>query len=447
MAKVRVIVENVVSQGDADTSLFFSPVWVGFHNGGFDLFDINEVASEGLERIAEDGSPDGIATEFVNSEAGSTAGVISSPNGPFTQGNTGIQAFEVDETQDTFFSYASMILPSNDAFIGNESALAYEVFDNTGNLLEVDFIVSGNRVWDAGTEINDEIPENTVALGQEDPNTGVDEAGTVRFHPGFIGSVREEGSDLGGILTARPDADFTTQNDGENFEIARITVLEDIRGSAENDKISGTDLPDSIIGLPGDDTLNGLGGRDWLVGGAGNDLLRGGTGDDILEGRTGFDRLLGGSGNDILKGGQGRDRLNGGSGNDTLTGGASIDFFIFNTNEAFNTDDVGVDTITDFNTDKDFILLDISTFAAITSDPSSRTAPGFSVDSEFDIVATDAAAATSDALIVQSVQSGNLYYNPNGATAGFGNGGQFANLLPVDDALPILIGDNFILRA
>ncbi|NEP46062.1 MAG: hemolysin-type calcium-binding protein, partial [Okeania sp. SIO2H7] len=120
---------------------------------------------------------------------------------------------------------------------------------------------------------------------------------------------------------------------------------------------------------------------------------------------------------------------------------ASIDFFIFNTNETFNTDDIGVDTITDFSQGQDFVLLDLSTFAAITSDSSSRTEPGFSVDSEFDVVDTDAAAATSDALIVHSTESGNLYYNPNGATAGFDNGGQFANVLPE------LTADDFILRA
>ncbi|MDJ0515572.1 MAG: spondin domain-containing protein [Trichodesmium sp. MO_231.B1] len=448
MADVRVLVENVVSQGTEDTSVFFSPVWVGFHDGSYNLFNIGGTATPGLERLAEDAIfeptddfSETISTEFAASGAGSTAGVVSSPGGPFALGSLGVGAFNVDETQGRYLTYGSMILPSNDAFIGNESPLAIEVFDNGGNLLEVDFTVTGERVWDAGTEENDENPENTAALGQTTPNTGTAENGTVRLHPGFIGSEREDGDEPGGILEAREDADFTTENDGANFEIARITVLEDRVGDADNNRISGTALPDSIFGLAGDDTLNGLDGRDWVVGGRGNDLLRGGDGDDILEGRLGFDRLLGGDGDDILRGGQGRDRLNGGAGNDTLMGGASIDFFIFNTNDTFDTDDVGVDTIKDFNQGQDFILLDKTTFAAITSDPSSRTEPGFSVSGEFDLVATDAAAATSDAFIVHSIESGNLYYNPDGATAGFGNGGQFANVLPV------LTADDFIIRA
>lgn len=442
MTDVRVIVENVVSEGTESSSVFFSPVWVGFHNGNFNLFSIGGPATEGLERIAEDASFDAIADEFADSGAGFTAGLIQ-PNsgGPFSLGSLGTEAFTLDETQGIFLSYSSMILPSNDAFIGNETPLAFQVFSNAGNFLEVDFTVTGDRVWDAGTEINDEIPENTAALGQQAPNTGEDENGTVQLHPGFIGSVREGSNEVGGILTERPDADFTTETDGSDFEIARITVLQDRLGTPENDRLNGTSRPDSIFGLAGDDTLNGFAGRDWLVGSRGNDLLRGGDGDDILEGRPGFDRLLGGDGDDLLSGGQGRDRLNGGAGNDTLTGGASIDLFIFNTNDSFNTNDVGVDTITDFDTVRDFILLDLSTFDAITSDPSNKNNPGFSVESEFDVVSTDAAAATSNALIVHSTESGNLYYNQNGAVADFGDGGQFANVTPA------LAPDNFILRA
>lgn len=307
------------------------------------------------------------------------------------------------------------------------------------------------------------------------PDTGVDEGGTVELHPGFIGSVREGGGAPGNILQARSDADFTTDNDGAGNEIARISVLENTVGTSGDDPLNGSDTGDFLSGLGGDDTLNGFDGRDWLLGGRGNDLLRGGDGDDILagqigndtlsggnnddilnggggsdlliggngndvlEGRTGFDNLLGGDGDDILSGGNGRDRLNGGAGNDTLIGGASIDRFIFNSNSPFPTVDIGVDTITDFNQGQDLILLDKTTFAALQS----NAGAGFSVNGEFDVVASDAAAETSPALIVQSTATGNLFYNPNGAAGGFGNGAQFAN---VDTALTLTAGD-FILRA
>ena len=439
---VTVTIENLAPEDGA----FFSSTWAGFHDGSFDIFNQGEDASGTfIEGLAEDANTAGITAAFSDNGVG-VQQTIPGPTGDFNNfvsGDSVSVEFIVDPDSDRYFSYGSMILPSNDAFIANGDPLAWEIFDEDGNFVATDITVTGANVWDAGTEVNDEIPENTAALAQAAPNTGDDENGTVELHPGFIGSEREGSPQLGSILTALPSSDFTTGNDGEDYQIASfsLSISDDLLGTGDGDNINGTDEADTLKGLGGDDTLNGLDDNDRIVGGFGNDLLRGGAGDDVLEGRLGFDRLLGGSGNDTLSGGIGRDRLNGGAGNDNLTGGASIDFFIFNTNETFNTDDIGVDTITDFSQGQDFVLLDLSTFAAITSDSSSRTEPGFSVDSEFDVVDTDAAAATSDALIVHSTESGNLYYNPNGATAGFDNGGQFANVLPE------LTADDFILRA
>ena len=49
---------------------FNTPVWFGFHDGAtFDLFTEGEAASTGLERLAEDGSIEGIAAEF-NAQTG-----------------------------------------------------------------------------------------------------------------------------------------------------------------------------------------------------------------------------------------------------------------------------------------------------------------------------------------------------------------------------------------
>ncbi|NEQ39580.1 MAG: hypothetical protein F6K40_26320 [Okeania sp. SIO3I5] len=439
---VTVTIENTAPEDGA----FFSTTWAAFQNGNFDIFDAGDDASGTfLEGLAEDANLDGINTAFANSNAGvqQTIPGPSDPLNDFDSGDTVSVDFIVDSDSYRYFSYAAMILPSNDAFIANGDPLAWEIFDENGNFVATDITVTGDRVWDAGTELNDEIPENTAALDQAAPNTGVDEDETVRLHPGFIGSVREGSAEVGNILDARSAADFTTENDGEGYEIASFSfsVTNEFLGMGEADGINGTDDADTLKGLGGDDTLNGLGGNDRIIGGLDNDLLRGGDGDDTLEGRTGFDRMLGGSGNDILLGGQGRDRMNGGAGDDTLTGGGNTDFFIFNTNDTFDTDDVGVDTITDFDTAQDFIILDKTTFAALASNPSDRDNPGFSVSTEFAVVGSDADADESGAFIVHSTESGNLYYNPDGTTAGFGNGGEFANVTPE------LAAENFILRA
>ncbi|NET45748.1 DUF4347 domain-containing protein [Okeania sp. SIO2B3] len=213
---------------------------------------------------------------------------------------------------------------------------------------------------------------------------------------------------------------------GEGVDIGAVELQNSpqITGTPQSDRLNGTDENNTITGLTGNDTINGRGDDDQIIGSRGSDFLYGKDGDDTLEGRQDNDFLFGGNGNDSLVGGQGRDRFNGGTGDDTLTGGASIDRFIFNTTDEFNSDDIGVDDITDFVPGQDVIFLDKSTFTAITSD----SGTGFSVDAEFAIVTSDADAETSEAVIVYNSNNGKLFYNANGTEAEFGSGGEFVNL-------------------
>ncbi|MBF2003561.1 MAG: VCBS repeat-containing protein [Synechococcales cyanobacterium M58_A2018_015] len=134
---------------------------------------------------------------------------------------------------------------------------------------------------------------------------------------------------------------------------------------------------------------------------------------DTLIGSNTRNRLNGHDGADVLTGLDGDDRLTGGTGSDRLTGGSGRDHFIFNTGAAFVASD-GRDRITDFERSRDKIVLSRTTFTALGS-----TVKFASVESE-------AAAQISEALITYVRSSGRLYYNPNGALAGFGTGGLFA---------------------
>jgi hypothetical protein len=115
-----------------------------------------------------------------------------------------------------FFSYASMIIPSNDAFIANGNPMAIPIFNAMGHFGGTSFIVMGSMVNDAGTEENDEIPMNTAFFGQMTPNTGVTENGVVMIHPGF----HPPGS--GGILDAAMFANANFKAPG--YQIAGITI-------------------------------------------------------------------------------------------------------------------------------------------------------------------------------------------------------------------------------
>ncbi|HEY9620202.1 MAG TPA: calcium-binding protein [Crinalium sp.] len=252
--------------------------------------------------------------------------------------------------------------------------------------------------------------------------------------------------------------------------------------SASSLEGTGNALDNSLFGNSNSNVLNGQEGNDTLDGGTGSDRLIGGLGDDryfvdntgdaVIEATDqGFDtvistvdyvlpenveqlylqgatnsvgqgnalanRLVGSTGDNTLKGEAGNDVLVGGKGNDTLIGGEGMDFFSFAMpdNKTFSTDEIGVDTLTDFRSDRNFIILSKSTFE-LQSTASSDGTFGFSIFNEFAAVADDATAANSTARIVFSRATGTLFYNSNGASAGFGPAqasGAFAVLNNVTD--------------
>ena len=157
----------------------------------------------------------------------------------------------------------------------------------------------------------------------------------------------------------------------------RYAGIENLRGSAYNDDLTG-DVGDNLIeGGTGADTLRGGDGIDTLRGGTGDDVLMGGAGADIIDGGDGFDvasyadsaaglvldvanyarntgdaagdsyvsieglvgsdfadqvsgddganRLDGGGGDDVVRGLGGDDTLAGGAGNDSVDGGDGND--------------------------------------------------------------------------------------------------------------------------
>jgi Ca2+-binding RTX toxin-like protein len=237
--------------------------------------------------------------------------------------------------------------------------------------------------------------------------------------------------------------------------------IDNFEGNLGNDTIQGEDGDDGLAGQEGDDSLLGGAGNDRLYGWTGNDILNGDAGDDnlyaddgndTLNGGSGSDNMYGGLDSDVLFGGDDIDNLEGGSGNDTLRGGkgndilsgegnnngiyyvagvAGADTFAFDSLSGAAFADLGVDRITDFQTGTDKILLDQSIFTAL---------PGALTATSFQVVANITDAATSTGLIVYS--QGQLFYNANGAAAGYGTGGVFATF---DNPAPTLAVNDFMI--
>ncbi|MDJ0790114.1 MAG: spondin domain-containing protein, partial [Myxococcota bacterium] len=159
--QLRVTVENTGPDG----GVYLTPVWVGFHNGSFDSYDGGSPAAPELEALAEDGNNGPISAAFGAGETLVPTGVA--PSGARVQGNLGgapiapgasaTAKFEVDTTgANPFFSYAAMVLPTNDYFVANGSPVAHDLSGlvNEGDILSFAIGLPGT-VNDAGTEVED----------------------------------------------------------------------------------------------------------------------------------------------------------------------------------------------------------------------------------------------------------------------------------------------------
>ena len=264
-------IEVTVTNLQATEGGLLTPFVLATQNDTYDFFNVGGTASGSLEALAEDGAT-GPRIDAALASGGVFA-AVATPGGLLNPGDSRTVTFYANPnnplTQN--LSFASMFLPSNDAFIGNDDPTAIPIFDDAGNLIvrtgDDAFFITGDDVYDAGTEVNDEADATTPLLGQAAPNTGTTEGGVIRQHPGLIGSVRAGGGTVGGALTFAPNGDFT---DG-NPLIASI-------------QIGGT--------LDGNDTINGGAGNDTILGSEGDDTLVGGSGDDTIGGGDGSDTAL-----------------------------------------------------------------------------------------------------------------------------------------------------------
>ncbi len=98
---------------------------------------------------------------------------------------------------------ASMVIPSNDGFFGNDNGMLYELFDNMGNFngpLTINLL--GGNIWDSGTEVNNPLGGAAFfALG----GTSLDEGGVIAVHTGFddfLGTNTAAGTTIGSIPEA-----------------------------------------------------------------------------------------------------------------------------------------------------------------------------------------------------------------------------------------------------
>ena len=204
-------IENVSNDSTlrpSDGSLQFVPlspgVWAVHDTSSGPLFRSGESdRDDGLEAIAEDGSPGMLATNLAGQGGILQSNLFNTPDGaggpgPLLPGAA--YEFIINASPGSYFSLATMFVPSND-LVYAPNKLGIALFESDGTPIGGNF-TGDLKLWDAGTEANEEpgVGPNQVQR-QALPNTGPDD----------------------------PDASVRTVNDGFTYpdvdEVIRLTIL------------------------------------------------------------------------------------------------------------------------------------------------------------------------------------------------------------------------------
>ena len=203
---VRVDVRSLAPQNDVS----FAPLRVGFNAGVFDSFNAGQAATAPIISIAEGGSGSDWFPAFAGAEPQAVLGTVGA--GPLLPGAHAFGVFLVDPAVNPYFTFASMVVPSNDHFIGNDNPQAYRLFDAGGQLVLNSISQRGSQVWDAGSELTDPMAAAFLVGGTNSLRTP--QNGVVAFDFNELNAYN-------GLQTA---AGYTFQRQfGASDEIYRIT--------------------------------------------------------------------------------------------------------------------------------------------------------------------------------------------------------------------------------
>lgn len=225
-----------------------------------------------------------------------------------------------------------------------------------------------------------------------------------------IGESKNEGIDTVSTPAYVPYFRYQLEDNVENLQAGGFTDFHGFGNELNNRLVAGYGGNYYLFGGDGNDTIE-AGGKsgNYLYGEAGDDLL---ISPDTLQitiemyGGEGNDRLIGSYNQDVLDGEAGNDELTGGLYNDDiLTGGTGADRFIFNGND-------GIDTIADFSTIDDTIVVSAAGFGGGLKSGAAITSAQFALGTK--------ALDSSDRFIYDSA-TGALFFDVDGtgATAQF----------------------------
>lgn len=185
----------------------FTPPLIVAHTSDTGVFTVGEAASEGLKEVAENGN-----TTPLSDVLAADSAVLSTTTGtaPVLPGETA--TLTIDAPLGSYLSWVSMLICTNDGFVGIDSLALQASGSQT-----VD-----KDAYDAGTEANTEdfadiVPpcQGLIGVSSDDDGTGASdpdlaEGGVISAHAGVQGGT-----------------DLTVSDHGWTGPVARVTITVD----------------------------------------------------------------------------------------------------------------------------------------------------------------------------------------------------------------------------
>ena len=196
--------------------IYYTPILIAAHDTDADMFTVGEMASTELQAMAEGGDISGLSALM----SGASADIVENPAEGMLAPAASTTAMLSTMDGNSYLSLVSMMLPTNDGFIGVDSwMIPTEAGTYTFTL----------NAYDAGTEANDEIVNGGGAPGAagipiapgNDGGTGgsgvtsMEENTMIHVHRGNLGD-----DDLAG---GKSDLDNTVHR--WLNPVARVTVV------------------------------------------------------------------------------------------------------------------------------------------------------------------------------------------------------------------------------
>jgi hypothetical protein len=206
---VTVTIENLAPIN----SISFAPLRIGFGNGTFDSFNNGQAAGAAIVSVAEGGSGSAWFPAFAAAEPNSIRGSVG---GALLPGATASAKFTFDtmSVNNRFFTFANMVIPSNDLFLGNDNPTAFQLFNPDGSLAITTITQTAGQIWDANSEVA--IAANAAFLVGGNNDLRVMENGLVGFD-------RSELSVYNGLQTAAGYVFDSTLLPSNSQDIYRIS--------------------------------------------------------------------------------------------------------------------------------------------------------------------------------------------------------------------------------